>query len=1449
MVQNGRPLGNMVIKLGLDSSAFSDSLTGAARATKTAVKEMQAGFKVADAGGNKLTTLAAKQEGLTKVIQAQKNELKYLGEAYQKTYDEQGNATSKTAKAAQKYNEAQAKLASYEAQLRTTTAQMARMRVETEGLTGWLNKKGDQWIESGKKITKFGDGVQQVGSKLTKSLTVPLAAGTIAVSKAAIDWESAFAGVKKTNDEVVDSTGKVVYSYDDLEQGLRSLAKELPSSHQEIAAVAEAAGQLGIKTENVKSFTKTMIDMGESTNLSAETASTELARFANIVGMSQDKFSNLGSAIVDLGNNYATTEAEISAMALRLAGAGKQIGMSEGDILGFSAALSSVGVEAEAGGSAFSKVMVQMQLATEKGVGSFEELKEHAADQGVSWERLVIAVRNGGKELTGVAKEMGFTGSELKKMYKEADKSKTSLEQFADVAGMTGEQFAKMFKEDPSTAIMKFVEGLSKAEESGTSAIKVLDDMDIKEVRLRDSLLRAANASGIFGDAIETGNSAFKENTALAEEAGKRYETTESKLKMLKNEAVDAAIDLGGPLVDALRNGLQAAKPLVKGLGDLAKKFNDLDEEQQQNIIKWGALAMAAGPAIKIIGSGISIFGKAKTGVGLLSKGLVELTAKAAEKKALSGLATTVSGVGTAATTAAGVGGGATGIAGLASGLAAVAGPAVIAVGAIAAVGLAAYAGKKAYDEHQLAGAKWGTAVTKEQDKVIEKSLELREDATDHVQAYADGVKTAAKEVAKDNQKIVDSIQAVLDKEEKRKEKAAEGLQDEGMKKRAEAELKEQKEKNEKLVEDAKTTTTRINEIMANASNNNRELSTAERQFIQANYSRLSDYQLKAAGFTAKQRTAIETAYQKDLSNLSSGEYKKRYSAIQDSLAKEQKSFETQQKNLATIYGKNSKEYKDEMDILTSSHKKNTESLILGYARLFESQGYDLETNKAVWESYGWTVEEVQELVWQSTGKTAENLDMMAKGTKEADMAWNAMALDPKTGEVKTNMADTLLEMAKTDEGWSKLEFMVKNADLSTNAKEEIGIAMGEAGKWQRLSVEQKKLIVDGDEAKLRLYDSIEKLGMWDQYNADRKTLGVDNADAVWKLLDSEQKLNQWNVLPANEKQMLANNSDLAAKVFSSEEMWKTWGELPADIKKMFGDNTDVLGKLSSGEIALNSYQANNPALKKLLGDSTVTQNAARAAEEKLNLYSRNNPVKKNLQGNSASTQNAAKQGENALNSFKRNNPVAKNLKANDNASGPAKEASRAVDTFSQKKDHTVTLTSIVKNVTKWITEKVGGNATGTNYHPGGPMMVNDQKGPLYRELIVRPNGESFIPYGRDVILPDEPVGTKVYTASKTKRLIPHYANGVGVPENSSLVQNLRELSGGTHTETNAITIQADNSATEKKLDQLIKIMSRFGEDLKNLKLEANHRELARVVEDTQSRKQKVIKAVNGVRG
>ena len=65
---------------------------------------------------------------------------------------------------------------------------------------------------------------------MTKGLTVPIAAGVTAVTAAAISWESAFAGVKKTSDEWWIAMANVVYSYDDLEASFRNLANELPSN-------------------------------------------------------------------------------------------------------------------------------------------------------------------------------------------------------------------------------------------------------------------------------------------------------------------------------------------------------------------------------------------------------------------------------------------------------------------------------------------------------------------------------------------------------------------------------------------------------------------------------------------------------------------------------------------------------------------------------------------------------------------------------------------------------------------------------------------------------------------------------------------------------------------------------------------------------------------------------------------------------------------------------------------------------------------------------------------------------------------------------------------------------------------------------------------------------------------------------------------------------------------
>lgn len=415
---------------------------------------------------------------------------------------------------------------------------------------------------------------------VTTAEAMAAAAATIGVVgglaiKAGSDFESAFAGVRKT----VDATEE---QYAQLEAGLRNMAKNKPQTAVELAEIAEAAGQLGIHVENIQDFTNVMADLKVATNLGDEGA-PQFAKFANIVGMSQDKFGNLGSTVVALGNNMATTEADIVSMAMRLAGAGKQVNMSEADIMGLAAALSSVGIEAEAGGSAMSKVMVNMQLAVETGASAWDELDASLARTGHTREQAESAVAAGGKELTNFATAVGWNAKQLKASVKQAQESAGSLQDFADVAGMSSEEFAKAFEGNAAGAIAAFVSGLNDTERLGQSAIVTLDNMDITEVRLRDTLLRAANASGLFSDALELANTSFNDNTALAKEAEQRYATFESRMEMLKNRITDVGISLYQDFRDPLSDCLDLALDFT----DSSDLFdNSFIEEMARNFQK-----------------------------------------------------------------------------------------------------------------------------------------------------------------------------------------------------------------------------------------------------------------------------------------------------------------------------------------------------------------------------------------------------------------------------------------------------------------------------------------------------------------------------------------------------------------------------------------------------------------------------------------------------------------------------------------------------------------------------------------------------------------------------------------------------------------------------------------------------------------------------------------------
>ena len=464
----------------------------------------------------------------------------------QKTMQNSADAVSK---ATTDLNNAKAAAKDTEAEIRKLTEQLYRMQ------SAWT-KAGESLTAISKKCETISKAMTKAGKSLTTHITAPITALGTAAVKASVDYEYAFADVRKTVDATEDE-------YDRLSDSVKKMSTEVASSAEDIAEVMAIAGQLGIENEHLAEFTRTMIDLGNSTNLISADAASEAARFANIMGMSQGQFQNLGSALVDLGNNYATTESEILAMSMRLAGAGKQVGLSEAQILGFATALSSVGIEAQMGGSAFSKALVKMEVASE----------------------------TGGK----------------------------ALADFAKVSGLTEKQFKTLWDSDPAAAFQAFIVGLSEMDEEGESAIATLEEIGIKEVRLRDTLLRSTNATDLFSRAQATANKAWNENVALSNEANKRYATTKSRLINLKNTALMFARQIGDDLNPTIQQ-------IIDKAGELLQKFLSLDKTQRESIVKWAAFAAAVGPAVLVLGKVVGAvgtvtgaLGKAFTAIGKFS--------------------------------------------------------------------------------------------------------------------------------------------------------------------------------------------------------------------------------------------------------------------------------------------------------------------------------------------------------------------------------------------------------------------------------------------------------------------------------------------------------------------------------------------------------------------------------------------------------------------------------------------------------------------------------------------------------------------------------------------------------------------------------------------------------------------------------------------------------------
>lgn len=1365
----GTPLGQMYIELGLDVSKFNPTLNGA----KNAVKYFQSNVKALDSSlknnGKNTDLLQAKYKTLGQAIEAQRKVLDQM----KKSFDTLEPGTAKFDKAAAEIERENAKLAAMEGQLRSV--QQALIAVGKENsFANRINKFGDGLIKSGDKIKNFGDSVSSLGGKLTTGLTLPLVASVGLVTKAASDYESAFAGVKKT----VDETATV--SYKNLSDGIRQMAKELPASAVEIANVAEVAGQLGIKAEDILTFSRTMIDMGESTNLSAEDAATAIAKIANILGLTSDEYKRFGSSVVDLGNNFATTERDIVEMTNRLAAGGKLAGLTAPEILGLATAMSSVGIEAEAGGTAMTQT------------------------------------------LTAIGNAVSLTTKD----------SADDLALIAKVAGTTSEEFQKAWKEKPAEALQAFIKGLNTAREQGANMDAILMKLGMTGIRQGNMLKSLALSSDKMSAAVARSNKAWKENTALTNEANKRYETTESQLKMFKNQVTDLAIEFGGPLLKALRDGLKAGKPWIDTLAEMAKHFSSMSEEEQRNVLKWAALTAGAGPALTLFGKGIGIVGGLTKGIGWLTKGTgkavggMSLMLKTFQAfrttgnlssafKLASGGAVALGNATASASTSTGL---------LTTSMGTLANPLGLIVGGLGLTTAAlVYLGNEK-DKARIKTEEFGSQLSDTARGEL-RSFQKTVDETSTAVANFGTRAGDAEKVSGAFKKLYEEIATAADKTNKRMEElgAKWGL--------SEDDIAKAKERNGQVVSNTEAMMNQINEIYQRHNGDASKFSQEEKEIILNNQNEMIKAKLKLMSLSEEQQTAALQALNGKISSLNETQLKHTRDVLKQAMDEEKKLYENSKsewKELLDGKAIDQETYNKKMQDLEAKHTQTMEALGSKYyqvmrnlddkvkARTGQSWNY-WEEAKKVLEEYGLSYEEIGKKAAEASQKVGNSHSILAnytsemsKEVKEANDAWSLLVGNiDKNGnfQVKSNVKEVIGEAAKSAEGWEQLQFIAKTAEINSNARATIAEALVESGKWKDMTLEEKQVIVKNQAGLQAIFDSETHLKTWNSMPAEVKELLMKNTDIMNKAEEASKALSNYEALKPKQKELLANDESVRKAVARSTDTLTTWNATTPFTKDLKADPTNVL---NNGQLSIDKITAWNFASAETKSLDAVDNTSAAVGSAILSVNSPKQEAPINLFA-ADQTGGVRNETSGAINAIKQYDPVS--ILAQNNTQGTVNQVQSGVDSI---RDKTVTINAqdnasgVLSGIRSWINSVTGNfftnifasrHAHGTNYHPGGLAIVNDQRNSNYKEMVTLPDGRSFIPEGRDVLLP-LPKGSKVLRADKTKRLmremgIPKYATGIGIPSDAKFLKEIEQAQ-------RKIVVQHQNSNNGQDSDKVI---------------------------------------------
>ncbi|EAE1292535.1 phage tail tape measure protein [Listeria monocytogenes] len=772
---------------------------------------------------------------------------------------------------------------------------------------------------------------------------------------------------------------------------------------------------------------------------------------------------------------------------------------------------------------------------------------------------------------------------------------------------------------------------------------------------------------------------------------------------------------------------MPALTPIIEWANKMIDKFNDLSGAQQQSIIKWAGILAATGPVLMIGGKLVSMTGGLIKGFAGLGK-ILGLGSKLAPLAAGFGATTTaVEGTSLAA-------------AGLAGSFGAL--PAVIGLAGAALIGVGIYALDKhisKIEESEERIKTWGYDIGAEADKSMGKFNEFASEGKLALDTFATGA-------TDDSKRVVTAFKNMADEIKKNTDDALNGFKKsyEEFSPAVQAILDNSMKDSEKRANERKANVNaqykEIEDIYKSAAEKHRNLTSEESKTVNNIYKAMQIEQVESLGLNESKKKQIIKAMNGEVESLNQDALVEQSDYLNKITKKTIDSTSKQKKELKKAYDDgliDKKSYNDSINQMDRERDSTVRSSVTAWIKtqeqLYDKLGVSSDVAqkniKHALDEMGLSYDEFTRNVQEAAGGVSDASKLIGDGASKADLAWSDLVLDPKTGEVKTNLNQVVLDAAKSNDGWNNLKFIMKEAKLTTDAKKTIATATIESGRWDKMTFNEKKLIVSYEDS-IHVANALSDLGIWDKLKPEQKSM-IANADTSLALQKALQDMGVWDKLPPSMKTLVVDNSDVLKKLNSSKGMIVDYNGTKVDLKSLLATNTDVKTKIEQGKNVIVEYNG-----------------------QKINL--------KNLYANNRDLLSKVQEGKNNIYSYNGTKVSKKTFTALTNADTVRDLLNNMIADWGKIPQRQQKVLEIAYKTNGKAPSGVQGLATGTNNHSGGPALVNDAKGSNYEEMITTPDGNSFIPKGRNVLL-DLPRGTEVLRGDKTAKAlknVPRYAKG-----------------------------------------------------------------------------------------